>query len=174
MTDLDDWLRADGQAHQEHVLAEPDGLVVAGLTSPGRGRAAAVWIDGEPPAFTSGDWGAWSRNIYDARLANGVSVTLEARQMVHARECSSTTCIALWRRLWAFTAARPGIDYLRVHEFTGPIACPGFLIYDREEFEATYPDPEGARLADAWGRLTPAVAMFITPDTGRHGAARGM
>lgn len=169
MSDLDNWLRVAGHAHQEHVLAEPDGLVVAGLTSPGRGRASAVWIDGEPLAFRDGDWGAWSRNIYNARLANGVSVNLEARQMVHARECSSTTCIALWRRLWAFTAARPGIDYVRVHAFTGPLACPGFLIYDREEFEDNYAADEAAQLDAQWGRLTPAAAMFINPGHLRKG-----
>lgn len=134
---LDEWLTAYGQSHDAHVHTETAGLMVAGLIRSDGSRVGVSWTDDEPLGQFAGTWGGWERMYFQAVLDTGPQVLVESRHVVHARECSSTTCIALWRRLWEFTAGsrRTGVDYLRVAATSGTGRSALAIVVDREQFE---------------------------------------
>ncbi len=56
-----EWLGRYGRVHADHVRADIDGLVLAGMTRPEGGRMGVRWDLAHPHPLHSGSWGRWNR-----------------------------------------------------------------------------------------------------------------
>lgn len=159
-----EWINAQGETHEAHIVAEPTDLRLVRATL---AASDPVILKADDTTYPFCELNTVFRpRAFRIRFTREpVAVYAEARNLAHGRECSSITCIQVWRAAAATADLWPDLNPYRIIPFMDrahPI--PGLIDYPMYQ---EWWSPDFAEYVIEQSNLTVEEAQMIRARTNR-------